>query len=518
MYEQDFQEASKVVLQAMTRARIGLDLLERSPMLTTRSKRTLLFAIIGISMLLTHLPIIDQSPRGPHTWRQCHTLAVARNFQTEGMNIFRPRVDKRNDGSGVTGMQFPSYEYILAMSYRIIGEHNATHRLFSLLLTFLSCIAIYRIALDIFRFESIALLGAAMLPWSPDLFYHSSNALPDVLALCAGLWGFALALDWRTTHRSSTIIWASAYLLIAGLTKIQFLSFGFPLLVLIYQDRNRQEINKTDYRIFIELSSLILMLTVGWYIYARLLRQTSGLLDFGLHFNPVESISEGLLILKQNIISDLPELYLNYASFALMIIGLAHFMRMRFRRSEWTLPGVVWGVSLLVYHMLELGQMKDHAYYAMVYLLPLMLLAINGIRAIKGRIRSAVIWGFIALMPVLAYARMHHRWTGPQNYVPEVLYDNDRRKAFVSEIPKGLCIVGPDISGSIYYYYLDREGYGFADPSELENETYLTSMIGAGASILISDHPMVRMIPAVQSHTDSLIAEEGAFYALRLKK
>ena len=47
---------------------------------------------------------------GLHVWRQCNTMAVARNFYEEGMDILRPRVDRRGSTDGVTGMQFPSYE------------------------------------------------------------------------------------------------------------------------------------------------------------------------------------------------------------------------------------------------------------------------------------------------------------------------------------------------------------------------------------------------------------------------
>jgi len=475
------------------------------------------FALLGVLIVLTHFQIIGQTPRGPHTWRQCHTLAVARNFHQEGMNILQPRVDKRNDTHGVTGMQFPSYEYLVAIGYKILGEHNFIHRILSLLLTFLGCIAMYRIGVVIFRSELVAIAGAAMLPWSPDLFYHSANALPDVLALTAGLWGVALALQYRITRHIPTILWSDAFILLGALTKVQYLSFGLPILILFYQDRGRGKIGKTEFRMFLELSSIVLMLTAGWYIYARELRRTSGLLDFGLHFNPVSDFAEGLSILRQNLLSDLPELYLNYASFALMLVGLIHFVSRRWRNSEWSLVAIFWGATLVVYHMLELGQMKDHAYYAMVYLLPLTLLAMNGVKVVAERLKPRVVWILIAAMPALAYARMHHRWTGDQNYVPSTLYDKDERKAFVSQIPDGLCIVGPDLSGSIYYYYLDREGFGFADPTELENEDQLKSMIEKGASILISDHPMVRTIPAVMKHTDSLITQQNEFYTLRLK-
>ena len=45
------------------------------------------------------------------------------------MNILQPRVDRRNATNGVTGMQFPSYEWLVAGGYQLFGFHEALPRL-----------------------------------------------------------------------------------------------------------------------------------------------------------------------------------------------------------------------------------------------------------------------------------------------------------------------------------------------------------------------------------------------------
>lgn len=72
--------------------------------------------LLSLNFLLS-APFFSLPPASVHVWRQCNTMAVARNFYEESMNILQPRVDRRNATNGVTGMQFPSYEWLVAGSY-----------------------------------------------------------------------------------------------------------------------------------------------------------------------------------------------------------------------------------------------------------------------------------------------------------------------------------------------------------------------------------------------------------------
>ena len=76
-------------------------------------KLNYLAAILIVLFALIHMPWITTPPIDEHNWRQTDTAAVARNFQFESSNIFLPRVDGRGQFSGITGMEFPAYNYIL---------------------------------------------------------------------------------------------------------------------------------------------------------------------------------------------------------------------------------------------------------------------------------------------------------------------------------------------------------------------------------------------------------------------
>ena len=77
-----------------------------------------------LALFASHIRHFNISPRGVHVWRQCNSLAVASNFYEEDMDIMHPRVDHRRSSDGVTGMNFPLFEFTLAVVYKITGSES----------------------------------------------------------------------------------------------------------------------------------------------------------------------------------------------------------------------------------------------------------------------------------------------------------------------------------------------------------------------------------------------------------
>ncbi|SFQ59187.1 hypothetical protein [Hymenobacter arizonensis] len=76
--------------------------------------------LLGLNLAL-HAPFFWLLPNSAHVWRQCNTMAVARNPYEKGMNPLHPSVDRCLDTNGVTGANFPSYELLVAGSYQLFG-------------------------------------------------------------------------------------------------------------------------------------------------------------------------------------------------------------------------------------------------------------------------------------------------------------------------------------------------------------------------------------------------------------
>lgn len=491
------------------------------------SSRIVIFAFLLSA--ISHLPFINLGPRSVHVWRQCNTLAVARNFYQEDMDIMNPRVDRRLDTDGVTGMQFPSYEYIVALGYKAFGLHNWVHRLVSLLITFCGAIGMYLLVKLLLKHDTAAGFAAFAYTFSPDLYYFGFSALPDILALASSVWGLYFFLKWFgdsnipvTSHQSPITQYILALLLLtlAGLTKLQFLAIGFFIAPYVLLNL---EIAKKKIFALVLFGITACAVPLLWYRRSVALIKSTGLEDFGITFKPENDWRKGLNTITQNLVSDLPDLLLNYASFILFLISIYYFFKNRFWKSNWFFPMLIWTISLIAYHIIELAQMNVHSYYMMPYLTVLFLMVAYGVKNISSRKNAnAFLITMLILSPILVGLRIiPSRFTKTNPAIPMELYQLDTRKTLIAASPSNaLCIVGPDISGCIYFYHLEKKGFGFNALSDLDEnlgtETRLENDIRRGATYLYTNDTLALNHSGINKYFDLSNKVEN-FYVFKLK-
>lgn len=473
---------------------------------------------IGVS-LMVHLPFMDMPPRGTHTWRQCNTLSVARNFYEEDMNILRPRIDRREDTDGVTGMQFPSYEFTVASVYHVFGEEDWVARIIQFIFFGFGIWGMYRLVLVLSENRLLAGITAWLYTWSPEMFYHGINALPDVLALSASIWGLYLFLSHLKTGGNLQLLGSLLLLILAGATKLQYLAVGgaMGMALLIRWSRNfsRGQLFK-----MIGFGITTIGMSLGWYAYARELQKENHLPDFGIAVQSFPSFSEVMEILRINLQMDIPESLLGFGTFAAFIFG-AIFV---FREKKWRTAGgtalLGWLLVLITYHILELKQMESHQYYMMPHIPIMIMLAGFGVlRLMNTKWRSVAILILIAA-PVFAGIRIiPARWMdNPQ--VNKNLYDETIRNEIISYIPQGeLAICGSDNSLGIYPYFLHIKGFAFNDQysltSEKRGQLFIENWIERGATVLVTDRSAEELDVSAYVHEE--LYHDNGFWIYRLK-
>jgi hypothetical protein len=506
---------------------------------------TRILYIAFIMSALSHLPFINLGPRSVHAWRQCNTLAVARNFHQESMDIMNPRVDRRLDTNGVTGMQFPSYEYIVASAYNIVGEHNWVHRLVSLLISFWGALGMYYLSKFLLKHDLAAGFAAFAYTFSPDLYYFGFSALPDILALACSVWGLYYFLKWYTlsistsaphspftihhspfnTHQSTLYFIASLFLItLAGLTKLQFLAIGFFIAPLVVISFNKIENGKKKIGALVLFGLVACFVPLWWYKRSVELIKASGLEDFGITFRPESDVWKGFLTIFQNLTSDLPDLLLNYFSFFLFLLAIYFFFKNKFWKSVWFIPMLVWSIALITYHIIELAQMNVHSYYMMPYY-PVLFLMIA--YAVKNIYDKKIGYKFLVMVLLLSpiatgFRIIPSRFTKSDPGIPMELYNDATRNQLINATPQNaLCIVGPDISGCIYFYHLEKKGFGFNNVTDLteviHSETRLENYVRRGARYIFTNDSNINKIKEIQIHFDK-INTVGDFQVYKLKR
>lgn len=473
--------------------------------------------------VLAHLPFLSLPPRSVHLWRQSHTLAVARNFWQEGMNPMVTRVDNRFDGPGITGSHFPGFEFGLALLYHLAGESYPVQRGYCLILHLLAVAGIFFLARSLRPGTVFAGLAAWSFTWSPLIFYYAITALPDDLALPASVWGFWAALRWlriRAGEEKGNEVAAGlmAFLLLglAGLCKIQFLAAGFPLLTLFLLKRKLLSI-----RSMVLLSAfgvVVSTIAISWYLRAANLIETSGLKDFGITFHTETRLSEAAEILLSNVFSALPEAILNFAGTCFFLFAIGRAWKNPAPQSLLRPALLAWAGALVIYHLIELAQMKHHDYYMMPYLPLLSLVMAYGAEGLlESRIRPLAI-GLLFLQPVLAGLRIiPARFLSTESGPHGIFYQEEARQRLDDAVPdSALCVAGPDNSRCIYFYFMHKKGFGFGEEG-LAGKT-LKEWTGRGAAYLYTTRDAAYRHKDWAPLLDKKVAAEGEIVVYRLKK
>ncbi|MBI4827692.1 MAG: glycosyltransferase family 39 protein [Nitrospinae bacterium] len=141
-------------------------------------------AVSIIAFALLQTPFLFTPPDHSHTWRQCDTAAIARNYYEEDNQIFFPRIDVRGgETDGVTGMEFPFYSYLVYLSYEILGFHHGIGKGVSLVFA-LASLVLCRLWVRGIAGHMLADVATVTLASSTLFFAYASKTLPEMTALC----------------------------------------------------------------------------------------------------------------------------------------------------------------------------------------------------------------------------------------------------------------------------------------------------------------------------------------------
>ncbi len=481
------------------------------------AKRILFCSIIVF--VLVHLIYINLPPCSIHVWRQCNTLAVAQNFYEEDLNILEPRIDRRFESDGITGTAFPIYEWLLAIIYKITGVHYWVHRLFSLIITITATVFAFLFLKNITSNTIAASIATSLLLWTPELFYHSINAIPDILALCTGFIGLYYYSKKDRDNFSSIL--SFLFLTISGLIKIQYLMIGVFLLVDFIKSKNKYRKTIKEDLLIISAGFFCLAVVYSWYNYSLHLIEQSNLRDFGIEIRSASNLQAALATLRKNLISDFPELVFGFANTLVIIIGCyASFSK---KSNRYLIQFSALLFIYCVYHFLELRQMDVHHYYMIPIYFAIIALLYNGIEFLFKKGRYALILIVLIVQPALACIRIiPARWGKSDLGISQSFSDQSKLEKLKSFIPyNAKVIAGPDESGCIYLYFLHKKGFGYERENQLtetkEGKLLIENYIDRGATYLVTTNASDVKNDILAQYFEKAI-QFNEFYIIKLKK
>ena len=479
-----------------------------------RSYRYAILLFIALVSLAMHFNHFSKDLVSIHVWRQAQTQSTIINFYEGDMNIFNPARNERGSGDGIFRMEFPLMQWLVAAAYTVFGNHLIITRIFMFVIGLFTIAGIYNLLSALFKNEVIALIGAWTFNFSPSFFYYTINPLPDNLALCCSTWGLALFFIWTRSGKWHSLLFSGLLLAVGSLCKLPFILYFIAPIVWFSMELKR----KTS-RVLILKSltiNVFIALPIAWYL-AVLPQWSSYGIVKGIFRSevPLPTVLDYLLF---NIVSTLPELLLNYGSLLFFLAGFWFMARNKSYKSPVFMVFALLGAGITGYFLYEINMIANvHDYYLFPFMPLLFILVSYG--AYNMLTHDKRLFRYFALillmiLPLTAYLRMQVRWNveSPGFNRDLLTYKHDLQEA----VPKNaLCVAGNDNSHCIFFYYIDKKGWCFANDSLGGPD--LKDMIAGGACYLYSDSRVVEGKKEISPYLERLILEKGSVRIYKLK-
>jgi hypothetical protein len=337
-----------------------------------------LFLLIGIYFYIGVFKTLPLRPQSVHQWAQCDRASVALNFGEDTFNFFKPRVHNTNNGSGITGMEFPMMNYLAGMLFRLFGNLDFFYRLLMMITITAGLVAAFKMAIIQLNNFAQGVFAVLFMSLSPILVFYTPNYLPDTASLGLILISWYYFFQFRTTQHQKYL----AFLLVLGslacLMKITSLISiltmigitGIEMFSPSYFGAGQLQ-KKNKLKALAGLTGVILV-TALWYAYAKWLSAVNHSGLFLLQTKIPGSMNE----VKDNLeyIDNLwrKQYYSQITYYAIAVTGIviAYFHK-HAKRLDLAITISLW-LGAIGFFFIMLGQFRDHDYY-IIALLPALL-------------------------------------------------------------------------------------------------------------------------------------------------
>ncbi|HEY0655301.1 MAG TPA: glycosyltransferase family 39 protein [Chryseosolibacter sp.] len=407
------------------------------------------------------------------TWRECDVLMIARNFYETDNNIFYPRVDVAGTHTGITGSEFPGFNYAIYLTAYLFGYEHWYGRIINLLLTSFASLFFYKMIAK--RFGQDAAFNATIIFMCSQAFVISRMILPDPFALSLCIISLYCALEFLDTGKLLYLIGYASLALLGCLSKI---SAGTVLSILAIPILN--PLVPLGRKIFVGTMSLIILTCVYyWYfIWVPFLNESY---QFGGHFFMGMDFLKGFGQLVQYLPKTLKQFYdapLKYIGFCAFIFTL--FITWR-KKQKLALIAFILPFASYLAIIIKTGEMLTVNYHYPFMFIPSMALITGiGLQLFFSRRIVYVILCIIAVENVAS--QFHHFRTKdanlPLTQLESILDENN--------VPKNalIAINAPHVHHATPMYFAHRHGWNFPS-NQLENSQLLNDLAREGCQYVL---------------------------------
>ncbi len=378
---------------------------------------------VPILFLVCQLPFLLQPLGGLHKWRQADTAAVARNLAFEAADPFHPRIDMRGDRSGITGMEFPLYQSMVAAGLATVGDRDAVGKFVSLLAALAAGASLAALLVRRLKVDRTSAFAAIAL--SPLLFHYAAKVMPETTALALACVALERTDAWIAGRRIRDLALASATLALAALVRPYVVFAGAPLLLAwVSGCANRSE-EPGHRRLFgwdAALAGILAALPflLWFYLWCPHLVRTYGI-DYFFTGNSLRKnlAAMGEFRFWSLLLSTLGQHVVNWIALPVFLLGAWQAFRLRragqFATPSWWLVLGIPGFAIPALLLLIGAHFSPHNYYFLVLVAPVAAVVAIGLHTLRERWPKAM----LVLLPLLLVGsalQWSHTWRSDRGW------------------------------------------------------------------------------------------------------
>ena len=424
---------------------------------------------ILLTFLIKLIGITDPPIEIGHNWRQTTVTMVARNFMEVDNNILYPRIDIAGEKTGITGMEFPVFNYLIYLFSLLLGYEHWFGRLINLIVSSFGAWYFYKI---IFRhFNQKVAFNATIILLFSIWFSFSRKIMPDTFAvslMIAGMYYCSNYLDKKTIFH---LLIGSILIGTGVLSKLPSGVVLTPFVLILFSKK---------YTIYTKISfstvlSLFLIPSLFWYFYW--VPYLNIQFEFW-HFFMGKSFQNGLQEFIDQSPLFLEKFYgttLFYIGFITSIIGVFFALKSKYKFLLW-----IFGISLfsILIILFKSGLTFAHHTYYMIPFIPAMAL-VAGFGITKIPLQSI---SLLLLIGIVAEGilNQHVDFRIPEQHQNLISLEEDLNQ--VSDSSDLILINSGDVPTPMYLAH--RKGW-VANNSSLQNQDFIEAHKMKGLKLIV---------------------------------
>lgn len=398
---------------------------------------------------------------------------VARNFLEIDNNVLYPRVDFAGEKTGITGMEFPLFNYLIYLTSEVFGYSHWYGRLINLLFSSLGIWFFYKLVKK--YFDAQLAFNSSIILLSSIWFAFSRKIMPDTFSMSfiiASIYYGSNFLDQKdSSNQITNLLFYSLLLCFGALSK---LPSAYALILFILPFLN-SKINFQRKIIFAFASMITLLPVLYWYFYWHPFLVST--YEF-FHFSLGNSLLQG----AREIYQELPLVFNQFYNNAIKYIGFIIFAYALFqliRKKEKILLYILI-LSFLGYAViiLKAGTVFTHHNYYIIPFVPIMaLIAGYGITIIKNKKIAIVLLILISFEGIL---NQQHDFHIKQNALAIENLERDLNEIILKT---DLILINSN-ENPTPIYFANRKGWT-ASNNQLKQYNYITKLKEKGLKYIV---------------------------------